>query len=469
MFGCLVAALPAQRQVLAAGTPFATEAFTIDSGNPGPTVMVVAGVHGDEPGSVAAAEQIAGWTLRRGRLVVLPRADTRAVQSGRPTAPGAEAEADLDRLFGSAPPKSPLAGELWALLQRTHPDVLLVLREGAEGKPAKEQPRNGAVLATAAARQLAEQLCVALQPELAAAGRAFRCSGPPPDASLALAAQTDLGVTALALAPATRDQPPPVRARQHRLLVAAVLQQHDMLAHGPHVLLGTATKAAPKAVRVALFTDSGAAGAGPGRLRALLAPAEGFLLRDVCGADVRDGVLSQFDLAIFPGGSGSGLGKSLATDGRQRVRDFLASGGGYLGFCAGAYLAANNYDWSLHILDAKVIDREHWKRGRAPVAVAWAEAARRLQAPGRTTDVLYANGPILAPAEDADLQDFETLAVFRGEVAMNNAPRGVMPGTPAIVRGHFGKGTVICSSPHPEQTKGLEDFVRALARSAAGR
>jgi hypothetical protein len=34
-----------------------------------------------------------------------------------------------------------------------------------------------------------------------------------------------------------------------------------------------------------------------------------------------------------------------------------------------------------------------------------------------------------------------------------------MVGTTAIARGRFGQGRVICFSPHPEMTEGLDSFV----------
>src|SRR5262249_10090385 len=82
-------------------------------------------------------------------------------------------------------------------------------------------------------------------------------------------------------------------------------------------------------------------------------------------------------------------------------------------------------------------------------------------------DVLYHNGPILAPNASPDLADYEPLAVFRTEVAENGTPVGVMVGSPAIAAGSCGRGRVLCISPHPEQTKGLEDFVPRAVRWVA--
>lgn len=41
-----------------------------------------------------------------------------------------------------------------------------------------------------------------------------------------------------------------------------------------------------------------------------------------------------------------------------------------------------------------------------------------------------------------------------------------MKGTTAIARGQFGKGRVICFSPHPEVTRGLEHFIQLAIRDA---
>ena len=60
---------------IAVGTEWETPYYRIETGKPGPTVMIVGGVHGNEPGGWQAAEQIASWELSRGSLLVVPRAN----------------------------------------------------------------------------------------------------------------------------------------------------------------------------------------------------------------------------------------------------------------------------------------------------------------------------------------------------------------------------------------------------------
>ena len=78
----------------------------------------------------------------------------------------------------------------------------------------------------------------------------------------------------------------------------------------------------------------------------------------------------------------------------------------------------------------------------------------------------YSNGPLYAPADVEAVPDYEVLAYYRSEINTNNAPEGIMLNTPAIVKGAFKDGTVICISPHPEQTSGCEAILRELILQA---
>jgi hypothetical protein len=115
------------------------------------------------------------------------------------------------------------------------------------------------------------------------------------------------------------------------------------------------------------------------------------------------------------------------------------------------------------VLDAKTASPK-WRRGKGTVKLELTDKGRSLLGDvSGLVNVLYDNGPILKPAGRPELEAFETLAYFRTELAKNETPAGLMLNSPAIVAGRFGKGRVICFSPHPEQTKGLESFVEKAA------
>ena len=187
----------------------------------------------------------------------------------------------------------------------------------------------------------------------------------------------------------------------------------------------------------------------------------------VTTADIVAGKLDEFDVLIHPGGSGSKQGNDLGEDGRQQVRQFVSQGGGFLGVCAGAYLATNDYTWSLNLIDAKVVDRKHWARGTGTVQLELSPSGQDLfKAESSELEIFYGQGPLLARREwdDPKTPDYESLAIYGSEIAKNGAPNGIMKGTSAAVRCDYGKGRVFCFSAHPELTEGLHYLIPTVVQ-----
>ena len=160
-------------------------------------------------------------------------------------------------------------------------------------------------------------------------------------------------------------------------------------------------------------------------------------------------------MVVFAGGSGSQEAKGIGESGRAEVERFVRSGGGYIGICAGAYLATAGYPWSLHIINARTLS-PRWKRGRAVLKMELTPAGAAILGGPTNLEVLYHQGPIVGPADDTNLPPYVPLAYFRTEVAFNDTPKGIMINSPAIFAARYQKGKVLCISPHPEQTSGLE-------------
>jgi putative intracellular protease/amidase len=186
------------------------------------------------------------------------------------------------------------------------------------------------------------------------------------------------------------------------------------------------------------------------------------------GEDVATQNLAAYDVLVFPGGSGSGQSKGIGEAGLKNVREFVGKGGGYVGICAGAYLACSNFSWGLGILNAGTVSSK-WRRGQAILDLEMTEAGRPLlgDVPG-VFKVRYNNGPILKPWTRTDLPAYTPLSVFRTEVAKYGSPEGVQVNAPAQAIGTFGKGRVFVSSPHPEGTPGLENLIPRGVFWAAG-
>lgn len=210
----------------------------------------------------------------------------------------------------------------------------------------------------------------------------------------------------------------------------------------------------PKIIRVALYDDISGSGAGPRNMEISLRDSTRFYTQRVKAIDIRAGILRDFDVLIQPGGSGSKQAKNLEAAGRDSIIQFVKKGGGYLGVCAGAYLATADYEWSLHILNSKVIDRDHWNRGNGKVAVTFSNKGKKFFGLKEKVDTIgYFQGPLMAPAGVDSLPEFRPLAVFKSEIVKNGAIPGIMIGTTAIAQAEYGKGRVVAVSPHPEKVE----------------
>lgn len=230
--------------------------------------------------------------------------------------------------------------------------------------------------------------------------------------------------------------------------------------------------AGEEAIRVAIFEGEGT---GPGASALVKAfdkdEKQKFAVARITAEEVLAGKLAKFDVLVQPGGSGGKQGRALGEVGRQAVRSFVREGGGYLGVCAGAYLATNDYSWSLNLIDAKVVDRRHWARGKGTVQLALSPAGAELFGQeDREMSIFYSQGPLLGRPEwdDPEVPNYESLAIYTTEIAKNGAPEGVMARTSAAVRSEFGRGRVFVFSPHPELTEGLHHLIPLVVGWAAG-
>eukprot|EP00039_Didymoeca_costata_P006516 m.90987 g.90987 ORF g.90987 m.90987 type:complete len:248 (+) comp13285_c0_seq1:58-801(+) len=178
------------------------------------------------------------------------------------------------------------------------------------------------------------------------------------------------------------------------------------------------------------------------------------LTKDNATEFIENKLNNEYDAIFFPGGSGHTEATDLTPKGITAVRQFVKNGGGYIGICAGAYLATSNFSWSLHLINAA--QKEPWDRGMGMVTINFTETGNsKLQVPYADIPIFYGQGPILKPFDDPSLPSYEVLAVYTSEIHSKhtNETKGQMVGTPAIITAPYGNGKVLLSSPHPELTK----------------
>ena len=218
--------------------------------------------------------------------------------------------------------------------------------------------------------------------------------------------------------------------------------------------------------RLAVYGDKGAPGFS--HFPPLLKNVPDIQVEVINGQQVRDGILDKFDLVLLPGGSGRGQGDSMGPEGVRKLKDFVASGKGYIGICAGAYVPMQQ-----DFMNAKTKD-PRWRRGKANLKIEFSEAGLNLfgEKYKGLQEVKYANGPIMDVNISSNKPPVEVLAWFRTEVADPGSPAGIQVDSPAIVMTTYGKGTMLIISPHPEQTPGLRglmvEMIRLVARKSGG-
>jgi glutamine amidotransferase-like uncharacterized protein len=181
--------------------------------------------------------------------------------------------------------------------------------------------------------------------------------------------------------------------------------------------------------------------------------------------------LARFDVLIFPGGRAHKQAAALGENARRAVKDYIRSGGGYVGICAGGFLASAQYDWSLGLVNTRILTgdqempgvgiRSMADRGPGTVQIELTAEGRSifgdLSAP---IDISFSGGPIFLGPKRDNLPPTIPLAHYSTEVSNYAPQRGTMIGTPAIFAAKFGAGRVVAISPHPENTKGAEFLVR---------
>lgn len=210
-------------------------------------------------------------------------------------------------------------------------------------------------------------------------------------------------------------------------------------------------------IRVALFVDSGVGESGIEHVEKVLKPFPSIHITRVSAEDISNGALDAHDVLICSGGAGHEQALTLHEAGLGAIRTFVENGGGYIGICAGAYLAVSGYDWSLKIINAKKVVADEWERGKGFVDIELTDEGRKVFGDvGGTFSCRYGNGIIVTNDEHSSLPSATPLAYFRTEVAENGTTKGAMINTPAIISAQYGKGKVMAVSPHIEDSVGLE-------------
>ncbi len=189
------------------------------------------------------------------------------------------------------------------------------------------------------------------------------------------------------------------------------------------------------------------------------------------GHDIASGKLSDFDVIIFPGGSGSKELNNLGKNGVDSVRNFVfEKGKGLIGICAGGFMTMSTDGYpSLKLSNYKQLDRAHYNRGRGLVEFELTERGLKIfpELKGHKLFLQYYDGPVMQ-LKDSTKNDTSELAKFVSDIHPDDfAPSGLTPGKTFIYFEDAGKGKIIGIAGHPEATPGMRWMVARMVRKVS--
>ena len=156
--------------------------------------------------------------------------------------------------------------------------------------------------------------------------------------------------------------------------------------------------------------------------------------------DIKRGNLENCSVLIIPGGYTKRAVSSLAGKGFEIIRKFIAEGGGYIGICAGAYLAVQRVEVPGKPQGLGIIGVQNIRKRGIGMRKIYLEEHPLTEGLPREILIHYQNGPeILLKGEAKEAARYEN-------------------GSIAIATVSFGKGKVVIFSPHPEgsMTQGIK-------------
>lgn len=158
----------------------------------------------------------------------------------------------------------------------------------------------------------------------------------------------------------------------------------------------TPSQNAHTSLRVLLYTGQGARGHGIPRLASLIRERGGTV---VLSENIPENTRREnTDVIIMPGGSAVSELNGLGGRGKNIIRHFVASGGGYVGICAGAFAGSGctqQADFGLRLLPALYL-RHKVASSDVRGEIVLTLSGEALQWGGQQQDVTcwYHNGPL---------------------------------------------------------------------------
>lgn len=164
-----------------------------------------------------------------------------------------------------------------------------------------------------------------------------------------------------------------------------------------------------------------------------IAESRGFRVRYISETEISPSLLKTARLWIQPGGNAIDAARALGLKRMEMIREFIAAGGRYLGFCAGGFLADQFVDDPqpnlMQTPGLGIITSESYDFTKSPDAmilpIVWL---------GQTRHMYFQGGPAFKLKSPAAV----TVIAYYPDNA------------PAVIMESFGAGRVAVTGPHPE-------------------
>jgi hypothetical protein len=215
-------------------------------------------------------------------------------------------------------------------------------------------------------------------------------------------------------------------------------------------------------INVALYTGSGDSVRGKANIRTVLNYASDIRVLNFTAMDVARHLDSAvYDVVLFPGGGGGTQAHALTGQGLASVKAFLADGKGYVGICAGAFLAIQHLKISFVKDSPRPADAPKGGRGDGNVTVTLTDNGTtamgqfNVSRAGLASELLfYANGPVMVTSDTpVGVTAPQVLLRFSSAsvpIEKNYTGKTSGHGDAAVVSNMFNGGGVVISGPHPE-------------------
>jgi len=189
----------------------------------------------------------------------------------------------------------------------------------------------------------------------------------------------------------------------------------------------------------------------------------------ISAATIMSDDILDFDLILFPGGSGKAETSRLGDLGQDRIKELVSEHGkSVIGICAGAYILTQTEGYpSLDLSGMQATDIEHDHRGHGIVKFNLTEKGNEIfpeLANRELSYMQYYEGPVLIPVENAKY-NAQSLATMLSDVhTVEGTPSNMTNNKAFIITSKVGKGNTASFVGHPENTPGMRWMVPRMVR-----